>query len=279
MTDYSQFDVIIKTAIDEDIRGGDITTQAVINKNIYAEAEFLVKEDGVIAGLDLAERIFKVYDRNLNFEKFYADGDFVKNGNIAAQIKGSAASILTCERTSLNFMQRMSGIASAARLYSDKIKHTKAQILDTRKTAPGLRMLDKMAVKIGGGKNHRIGLFDMFLIKDNHIALSGSIKRAVDLCKKFKSDSNFKIEVEAANLTQVKEALDAGADIIMLDNFSLDEMSEAVKLINGKVKTEASGGVDVNTVVQIAETGVDYISIGALTHSVKALDISLNVKL
>jgi len=276
---YAEFDDIIKKAFDEDIEAGDITTLATIPETATAKAEFLIKADGILAGLDFIEYIFHKYDSKIKFNKKIADGSSVKYGDIAAYVEGSARSILTVERTALNFIQRMSGIATMSHTYSETIKHTKAKILDTRKTVPGLRNIDKLAVKLGGSENHRIGLYDMFLIKDNHIAVSGGITNAVERCREFMKakGQNHKIEVETTNLNQVKEALGLKVDMIMLDNFTTEKMKEAVQYINGASKVEASGGVNMNTVKEIAETGVDYISVGALTHSVKALDISLNI--
>jgi nicotinate-nucleotide pyrophosphorylase (carboxylating) len=272
---------IIISALNEDIGPGDITTEATIPKNVLGKGIILVKDDGIIAGLDIAEMIFKTVDEGLVVLKYKKDGDKVNNGDIVAIVEGSASSILTAERTVLNFMQRMSGIATMAFQFSQMVKHTNAKIIDTRKTAPGLRIIDKLAVKIGGCENHRIGLYDRFLIKDNHIAVAGSLTKAVQACieKKDSSEKSFLIEVETTNLLEVAEALESGSDIIMLDNFELVEMEKAVRLINGKCKVEASGGVNINTVKNIAETGVDFISVGALTHSVKALDISLEVQL
>jgi nicotinate-nucleotide pyrophosphorylase (carboxylating) len=272
---------IILTALNEDLSTGDITTKATIPDNISGKGIFLMKDDGVIAGLDVAEQVFKTVDQNLVFLRSQNEGTFIKNGDIAAIVEGSAASILTAERTALNFMQRMSGIATMAFQFNDKVKHTKAKIIDTRKTAPGLRLIDKLAVRIGGCENHRMGLYDMFLIKDNHIAVAGSITNAVKACRNYRdlNSINFLIEVETTNLSEVTEALQSGADIIMLDNFEIGEMANAVRLIKGKCKVEASGGVNLYTVKDIAETGVDFISVGALTHSVKALDISLEVQL
>jgi nicotinate-nucleotide pyrophosphorylase (carboxylating) len=269
------------TALNEDIGAGDVTTKATIPYNILGKGIFLIKDDGIIAGIDVAEQVFKIVDKDLVFLRSKKDGDLVKNGDIAAIVEGSAASILTAERTALNFMQRMSGIATMAFQFRDKVKHTKAKIIDTRKTVPGLRIIDKLAVRIGGCENHRMGLYDMFLIKDNHIAVAGSITKAVKACRDCKDlkSTNFLIEVETTNLLEVAEALQSGADIIMLDNFELAEMAKAVSMINGKCKVEASGGVNFYTVKDIAETGVDFISVGALTHSVKALDISLEVEL
>lgn len=272
---------IIKRALEEDVKTGDITTIASIPGDVFCKGEFIVKQDGIIAGMEVAKEVFQEVDSALEFLPLVKDGDNVKYGTIAATVSGKAISVLTAERTALNFMQRMSGIASLANTYQSIVKHTKAKIIDTRKTVPGLRMIDKMAVKMGGCENHRIGLWDMFLIKDNHIAAAGSITGAVLRCKNYNKEKGaaFKIEVETENIEQVKEALACGADIIMLDNFEISKMAEAVKLINGKAKVEASGGINLDTVKAVAETGVDYISVGALTHSVKALDISLEISI
>ena len=272
---------IIKDALAEDIGSGDITTLATIDSKVLAHGEFLVKQDGVIAGFEILKKIIEIFDPSLQLNLFAKDGDRVSAKTIVAIVKGKAASILTVERTLLNFLQRMSGIATMCRLMQDKISHTKAKIIDTRKTVPGLRMIDKLAVKLSGCSNHRFGLYDMFLIKDNHIEAAGSITKAIKLCKKYKRKShlNSKIEVETTNLQQVKEALECDVDIIMLDNFNLSEMRKAIKLINSKCLVEASGNVNLDTVQQIAETGVDFISVGAITHSVKALDISLELRL
>jgi nicotinate-nucleotide pyrophosphorylase (carboxylating) len=272
---------IIKTALREDVASGDITTKATITGNIPAKGIFLVKDEGIIAGFDVVEEVFKTVDKNLVFLKNLKDGYHVKNGDIAAIVEGSAASILTAERTALNFFQRISGIATMANRFRELVRYTDAKIIDTRKTAPGLRAVDKLAVKLGGCDNHRIGLYDMFLIKDNHIAVAGSIIKAVQACIDYRNalSEKFLIEVETTNLIEVGEAVKSDADIIMLDNFDIVEMGKAVKLINKKCKVEASGGVNLYTVKDIAETGVDYISVGILTHSVKALDISMNVEL
>ncbi len=277
--DRSNVEKIIRNALAEDIGSGDITTKAIVDDNLIGTGEFLVKQDGVIAGLEVVEMLLNIFDPKLSFERKISDGVKVNYGKVAASVKGSAASILTAERTALNFLQRMSGIATMTNNYIEKIKHTKAKILDTRKTVPGLRELDKLAVKLGGGTNHRIGLYDMFLIKDNHIAAAGSITKAVKSCKELREKNNygFKIEVETENLEQVKEALSIGVDFILLDNFDPGEIRKAVQFISGKCLTEASGGINFDTVKEIAETGVDFISVGALTHSVKALDISLEI--
>lgn len=271
---------IIRTALAEDIGDGDITTLAILHKDISGNGEFLVKQDGIIAGLEVLETLYKIAGTNLKFVKHFKDGSHLSYGQIVAEVTGNAATMLTLERTALNFLQRMSGIATMTGIFVEQIKHTKVKILDTRKTVPGFRELDKLAVKIGGGTNHRIGLYDMFLIKDNHIAVAGSVTKAIQACKGFKVQKNIaaKIEVETTNLDEVKEALNSEPDFIMLDNFKVDEMVKAVKLINGKCLIEASGGIDLNTIREIAETGVDFISVGALTHSVKALDISLEIK-
>jgi nicotinate-nucleotide pyrophosphorylase (carboxylating) len=272
---------IIRSALDEDIQTGDITTQAVIPDSVLGKGKFLVKADGVIAGLSIAKNVFEMIDDKVDFNISISDGQKVKAGDVVAEVEGKAASILTAERTALNFLQRMSGIATLTNKFVEKINHTKAKILDTRKTVPGLRLLDKEAVKLGGGENHRIGLYDMFLIKDNHIEIAGSIVGAVNACRNFqqKKNAQLKIEVETKNLEEVKEALACNVDIIMLDNFKTEMMKKAVILINGKCLVEASGNINIDNVKDVAETGVDFISVGALTHSVKALDISLEVEL
>ncbi len=270
---------IIKNALNEDVASGDITTLAIIPKDLNGYAEFLIKEDGVIAGYEVVKKVFELVEPGLEFSAKFKDGDKVKSGQIAATISGKASSILTGERTALNFFQRMSGIATYANQFIETVKHTHAKIIDTRKTVPGLRIIDKLAVKLSGCANHRIGLYDMFLIKDNHIAVAGSITKAIEACKLFNKQKNedFKIEVETKNLEEVREALNCGIDVIMLDNFTPENMKKAVEFINNRCKVEASGGINLDTVKEIAETGVDLISVGALTHSVKALDISLNI--
>jgi nicotinate-nucleotide pyrophosphorylase (carboxylating) len=271
----------IKRSLEEDIKTGDITSLATIPADMLASADFLVKQEGILAGIEVVEACFSEYDSATSFIRYYSDGDKVLPGTICAAVEGKARSILTVERTALNFFQRMSGIATMTHQFNERIKHTKARLIDTRKTAPGLREIDKLAVKLGGAENHRIGLYDMFLIKDNHIGVAGTITNAVNACKEWKDKSGIKlkIEVETKNLDEVMEALSCEVDIIMLDNFNIDLMKKAVKIVKGKCKTEASGMVNLDTIKGIAETGVDYISAGALTHSVKALDISLNVKM
>lgn len=283
------FDNAILTALKEDIGSGDITTAAIIDDSVLCEGVFLVKESGIIAGINVAKRVFELVDAGSNtktntawqYIPLKSEGEKVAAGEIAARISGRASTALTAERTALNFMQRMSGIATLAYKFQSEIAHTKAKIIDTRKTVPGLRMFDKLAVKTGGCGNHRIGLYDMFLIKDNHIAVAGSITKAIDACKKYRDENNpaLRIEVEVTNITQLNEALVCDVDVIMLDNFETAEMKKAVDIVYGKCLIEASGGVNLATVKEIAETGVDLISVGALTHSVKGLDISLDVTL
>ena len=272
---------IIRRALDEDIKSGDVTTQALIPDLVLGKGKFLVKADGIIAGLNVAKIVFEMVDDKIGFKVLIPDGGKVKVKDIVAEVEGKASSILTAERTALNFLQRMSGIATLTNKFVEEISHTETKILDTRKTVPGLRSLDKEAVLLGGGKNHRIGLFDMFLIKDNHIEIAGSITNAVKACRNFQQgkESILRFEVETKNLEEVEEALSCNVDIIMLDNFSTDFMRNAVELINGKCLVEASGNINIDNVKEVAETGVDFISVGALTHSVKALDISLEVEL
>lgn len=287
------FDGAIIAALKEDVGTGDITTRATINDSVLCEGEFLIKENGIIAGLDIARRVFELVESgsyidgkakevfDFEYTALKKDGDKVNYGEVAAVVKGKASTILTAERTALNFMQRMSGIATFANKFQSEIAHTNAKIIDTRKTVPGLRMFDKLAVKTGGCGNHRIGLYDMFLIKDNHIAVAGSITNAIEACKNYrlKNDPSLKIEVEVTNIEELNEALACGVDVIMLDNFKPEEMKKALGIVNGRCLIEASGGVNLATVKEIAETGVDLISVGALTHSVKGLDISLDVTL
>ncbi len=277
----AQLDVLIFRAMKEDLGNGDITTSAIFSAGDKSTGEFIVKQDGIIAGLSIVEKVFHFVDRTIIFNKMVEDGDSVSAGDVIGKVSGTASAILAAERTALNFLQRMSGIATATNQYVLLIEGTKAKILDTRKTVPGLRVLDKLAVKIGGGQNHRSTLSELFLIKDNHIQVAGSLTKAVQRCISYR-DENFqgiKIEVEAESLEQVREAMNLPVDIIMLDNLSIEDTREAVALIGGKCKTEASGGVTLDTVRNIALTGVDYISVGALTHSVLALDISLELQI
>jgi nicotinate-nucleotide pyrophosphorylase (carboxylating) len=272
--DWSEVELIIENALQEDIGIGDITTEALFPENTKCKAIIIAKEDGVVAGLPVAERVFRKLDKNILWNEKKRESEPVKPKDILAEIGGSTRAILTGERVALNFLQRLSGIATLTSKFVKAVQGLPVKILDTRKTAPGLRILDKYAVSIGGGYNHRFGLYDGILIKDNHIKLAGGITHAVKLLRQeVKSES--KIEVETSTLVEVKEAIETGVDIIMLDNMPTEIMLETVKLINGKALTEASGGINLQNVRKVAETGVDFISIGALTHSPRALDIGL----
>ena len=268
---------IIGRALQEDIGDGDITSGATIPADLRYAGVFLVKATGVIAGLEAVRQTFAQVDERIRFTVHVADGSAVQPGDIVAEAEGPGRSLLTAERVALNFLQRMSGIASLTRRYVDAVAGTRARILDTRKTVPGLRLLDKWAVTLGGGVNHRIGLYDMALIKDNHIVAAGGIGAAVARVRA--ADHRGRpIEVEVTSLEQLREALALDVDQIMLDNMSLDEMAAAVALVDGAVPLEASGNVSLETVRAIAETGVDYISVGKLTHSVTALDVSFDLR-
>ena len=275
--DINSIQKIVNDTIEEDIGSGDITTNYLIDEKEIADGYLLAKEEGVIAGLSLAFSIFRMLDPTFSGIPKFDEGQKVKANTVIGEMRGKLRTLLTGERVALNILQRMSGIATKTAEYVSAIKGTKAQILDTRKTVPGLRKLDKYAVKVGGGTNHRMGLFDMIMIKDNHIKGAKGISRAVEIAR-LKVKPGIKIEVETTNLDQVKEAVKANADIIMLDNMSVDLMTEAVQIIDGKTKVEASGNITLKNVREVAETGVDYISVGALTHSVKALDISQYIK-
>lgn len=267
----------IKNALEEDIREGDHSTLATIPKDLQQKAKLLVKENCILAGVEMAEMIFKQFDKNLKLEIFIKDGESAKAGDIAFYITGSARSILSTERLVLNCMQRMSGIATLTHDWDSRLVGTKTKLLDTRKTTPNFRICEKWAVAIGGGTNHRYGLYDMIMLKDNHIDYNGSITNAVKMAKDYVKTLKkpLKIEVETRNLPEVEEALKSGADRIMLDNMDLQTMQKAVKLINGKCETEASGGVTRDMLQKIAQTGVDFISAGALTHSADNIDLSL----
>ncbi|MEP2024070.1 MAG: carboxylating nicotinate-nucleotide diphosphorylase [Reichenbachiella sp.] len=268
----------IDSALKEDIGDGDHSTLSSIPEDLEQEARLLIKGDGVIAGIQLAEWIFKRFDPELEVTVLKQDGDVVSEGEVGLTVKGKARSILSTERLVLNCMQRMSGIATYTRELTDMIKHTHAQLLDTRKTAPNFRICEKWAVKIGGGENHRFGLYDMVMLKDNHVDYAGGIKAAVASTKKYLADNDkdLRIEVETRNLDEVRDAIEVGGvDVIMLDNMLPSAMREAIQIIGGKCKTEASGGITEKNIKEMAETGVDYISIGALTHSYTSLDISL----
>jgi len=269
----SQIRNTIQRALDEDIGSGDVTSKSIIPSDAYMQAQIVGKQDGVLAGLDIAEATFLQVDADLIFDNRVLEGQPVQSGTILARVSGQARSMLMAERMALNFLGRMSGIATLTRQFVDAVKGTGAVILDTRKTAPGLRLIDKLAVQRGGGENHRMGLYDMILIKDNHIDFAGSLPEAVRRARN--GNSGLEIEVETRTLEDVAAALELGVRRIMLDNMSLTEMRKAVKLSAGWAKLEASGNVDLGNVRQIAETGVDYISIGALTHSVKVFDVSM----
>lgn len=266
----------VKFALEEDLgRAGDITTKSIISETAIAKGQITLREEGVVAGLDLAEAAFHCLDETISFERHHSDGEFVPAGTTLATITGNARNILSAERVALNYMGRLSGIATNTHRFCEKVKHTKAKICDTRKTTPGLRLLEKYAVLCGGGQNHRFGLDDAVLIKDNHIVVAGGVEKAVKAAQK-NIGHMVKIEVEVDTLDQLNQALDAGADIILLDNMSNDQLREAVSIIDGRAIAEASGGVNLETVGGISETGVDLISIGALTHSSPNLDLGLD---
>lgn len=271
-------DLFIINALREDIADGDHTSESCINSDIEGRARLLVKENGVLSGLDIAKRVFELVDKDIVMFSHIEDGQEINVGDIIFEIVGRAKSILKAERLSLNIMQRMSGIATNTKKYVDIVSGTNAKILDTRKTTPGMRYLEKMAVEHGGGKNHRFGLFDMIMIKDNHIDYAGGIKNAIEQTVKYLSSRklDLKIEVEARSFEEIEEIMAVGQiDRIMIDNFSPKDCKKAVKIINGKYETEASGGITDITLRSYAETGVDFISIGALTHHIKSLDLSL----
>ncbi len=273
-----KFDSIIFACFDEDMPYGDITTESVISDGTIAEGYFIAKDSGVICGLEIAKRVFELAGGNVELKCLVNDGEWIEKGQKIAFVKGDAKTILKGERTALNLMQRASGIATSTSNAVKAVEGTNAKITDTRKTMPGLRLLDKYAVRMGGGYNHRTGLSDGVLIKDNHIAAAGGILNAVNAARKAVPHT-LKIEVETESFEQIAEALEAKADIIMLDNMNNEQMKKAVEMIGGKAITEASGNMGERDLHQVALTGVDIISIGALTHSVKALDISLKFSL
>ena len=274
--DQAEIDSIIRAALAEDIGDGDVTTDNTIPEDSRLAGRFLAKEGGVVAGMEVARRTFELLDGRTRFDVLIGDGHRARRRQVLATVMGPGRAILSGERVALNFLQRMSGIATGARRYTDAVAGAHAVILDTRKTVPGLRLFDKWAVRLGGAANHRTGLYDMALIKDNHIAAVGSITEAVRRVRE--GDPRGRpIEVEVTNLEQLAEALELPIDRILLDNMTLSMMAEAVRLAGGRIPLEASGGVTLKTVRSIAETGVDYISVGALTHSVNALDISLDI--
>lgn len=268
---------LIELALQDDVGDGDITTNNIVPSEIKRKAKMVAKADGVVAGLPVAEMVFKKLDPDLKWNVITPEGSKVKNGDVLVEFEGSYRALLTGERTALNFLQRLSGIATMSAIYADAVKGFQTVILDTRKTLPGFNKLDKYAVKTGGASNHRHGLHDMAMIKDNHIEVAGGIMAAVKAVRSG-IDHGIKIEVETTTLAQVQEAIDAKVDIIMLDNMNLENMGKAVKLIAGRAKVEASGNITLERLREVAATGVDFISIGALTHSVSALDISQRIE-
>jgi len=269
---------LITLAFAEDIGDGDHTTLCSIPDTAIGKSQLLIKDEGILAGVEIAKEVFRTFDADLQVEVFINDGAHVKQGDVAFIVSGKVQSILQTERLVLNIMQRMSGIATLTNKYVKLLEGTNAKVLDTRKTTPGMRMLEKEAVKIGGGVNHRIGLFDMILLKDNHVDFAGGIENAINGAHRYLKEKNkkLKIEIEVRNFDELREVLRiGGVDRIMLDNFTPEKTREAVEIVNGRVELESSGGITMDTIREYAETGVDYISVGALTHSVKSLDMSL----
>lgn len=270
-------DKLIDLAFAEDIGDGDHTTLCCIPEDAMGKSHLLIKEDGILAGVEVAKKVFDRFDNTMKVEVLIGDGAEVKKGDIAMVVTGKVRSLLQTERLMLNIMQRMSGIATMTHKYVEKLKGTKTHVLDTRKTTPGMRMLEKQAVKIGGGMNHRIGLFDMILLKDNHVDFAGGITNAIDRCHAYLKEKNLdlKIELEVRNFDELNQVFThGGVNRIMLDNFSVADTKKAVELIGGRYETESSGGITFDTIRDYAECGVDFISVGALTHSVKGLDMS-----
>ncbi|MBR1949245.1 MAG: carboxylating nicotinate-nucleotide diphosphorylase [Bacteroidales bacterium] len=273
-------DKLIDLGLEEDINTGDVTTDSIIPESMNAVATMTAKQDGVISGIEVIKKVYERFQKDIVYIPYFKNGDFVKKGDVLLRIEASYPTLLKGERLSLNIFQRMCGIATETAKYVKELEGTSTELLDTRKTAPGLRVLDKMAVKDGGGTNHRMGLYDMAMIKDNHIKMAGGIAKAVEQVRG-NIPATIKIEVETTNIPEVHEAIAAGADIIMLDNMDNATMAEAVKIIkaSGKaIKTEASGNMSIPRLVEVAATGVDYISVGALTHTVKGMDISMNIQ-
>ena len=273
--DLTQF---ISNAFIEDIGDGDHTSLSTIPVTAQGKAKLLVKQNGILAGVEVAIQIFKQFDSELQVNCFLADGVEVKVGDIAFEVSGSSRSIVTAERLVLNCMQRMSGIATTTNMYVQRLSGTKTKILDTRKTTPNFRYFEKLAVKIGGGENHRIGLYDMILIKDNHVDFAGGIEKAIDSVHLYLKEKgkNLKIEIEVRNLTELAQVLNhGGVHRIMLDNYNFDDLRKAVEMIDGMYETEASGGITIENIREYADCGVDFISVGALTHQIKSLDLSL----
>ena len=269
--------ILIDLALKDDVGEGDITTDNIVPSELRRKAKMVAKSDGVVAGLPVAEMVFRKLDQDLTWNELTPDGTKVKKGDVLVEFEGTYRALLTGERTALNFLQRLSGIATMSAIYADAVKDFQTVILDTRKTLPGFNKLDKYAVKTGGASNHRLGLHDMAMIKDNHIEVAGGITAAVKAVRS-SVEHGIKIEVETTTLEQVQEAIDAKADVIMLDNMDLETMRKGVQLIAGRAKVEASGNITLERLRDVAATGVDYISIGALTHSVSAMDISQRIE-
>ena len=272
----SPIDKIIDSALEEDLGPGDITTEALVDLSVKGEARLIAKEEIILAGIEVFSRVFSRLDPEIVVETKYRDGEAVSNGEDIGIVKGSMRGILSGERTALNFLQRLSGIATLTRKYVERTDSSKVRVIDTRKTTPGLRILEKYAVRRGGGFNHRFGLFDGILIKDNHIAVAGSIAKALARIKG-RVPHTLRIEVEVEDIKGVEEAIGAGADAILLDNMSLKEMREAVSIAGGRVLLEASGGITLESIEEVSKTGIDLISVGAITHSARSVDISLEV--
>jgi nicotinate-nucleotide pyrophosphorylase (carboxylating) len=272
----SEIEELIKRVLQEDIGAGDLTTLSTVPMELRGKGLFRAKRDGIVAGLFLLKKIFSLVDVETRVRCLSQDGDTVKQGAVVAEVEGPVRALLIGERTALNFLQRLSGTATLTRRYVDAVKDFSCKVIDTRKTTPGLRTLEKYAVRMGGGTNHRLGLYDAALIKDNHIAAAGSIAKAVEMVREH-APFMAKIEVECADLKQVQEAIDAKADVIMLDNMGTQEMAEAVRLISKRAWVEASGGITLERIREIAATGVDFISIGALTHSAPAVDFNMKI--
>ena len=270
-------DRLIDLAFAEDIGDGDHTTLCCIPDDAMGQSKLLIKEEGILAGIEIAKEVFRRFDPEMKVEVFIEDGAHVKPGDVAMVVTGRVQSLLQTERLMLNIMQRMSGIATMTNKYVERLKGTKTRVLDTRKTTPGMRILEKMAVKIGGGVNHRIGLFDMILLKDNHVDFAGGIENAINRCHAYLKEKgkDLKIEIEVRNFEELQRVLDmGGVDRIMLDNFTPENTRKAVEMVNGRFEIESSGGITFDTLHDYAECGVDFISVGALTHSVKGLDMS-----
>lgn len=270
-------DRLIDLSFAEDIGDGDHTTLCCIPENAIGKSRLIIKEDGILAGVEVAKRVFAKFDSSMQVDVKMGDGSKVKKGDVAMIVTGKIRSLLQTERLMLNIMQRMSGIATMTNRYVELLKGTKTHVLDTRKTTPGMRMLEKQAVKIGGGVNHRIGLFDMILLKDNHVDFSGGINNAISRCHEYLKEKglNLKIEIEVRSFDEIRQVMECGGvDRIMLDNFNVEDTRKAVEMIAGKYETESSGGITFDTIRSYAECGVDYVSVGALTHSVKGLDMS-----